>query len=117
MIGGIARQLQPEIAFDRGADIGWAAEVDTPSAVLVLLLQNVARSFRHALRIAGAQQHVQDDVVGFERGIGFQLAAPVTLFVLLGKEAVAGAVNGRSHPADEIINFSETHLRHRRGGG
>jgi len=59
---------------------------------------------------------VQDDVVRFERGIGFQFAAPVTLFVLLRKEAVAGAVNGRSHPADEIINFSEAHLRHRRGG-
>ena len=116
VIGGIARQLQSEIAFDRSADIGWAAEVDTPSAIFVLLLQNVARSFRHALRTAGAQKNVQDDVVGFERGIGFQFAAPVTIFVLLGKQAVAGAVNGRGHPADEIINFSETHLRHRRGG-
>ena len=78
------------------------------------MLQNVARSLGHALGIAGSQQNVQHDVVGFEGGVGFQLAAPVALFVLLGEQAVARAVNGRSHAADQIVNFSEAHLRDRR---
>ena len=117
MIGGVTRQLQPEVAFDRGADIGWALVVDAPSAILVLVLQNVACRFGQALGIARPQQNMQHDVVGFEGGIGFQFAAPVAFFMLLGEQAVAGAINGRSHPADQIINFSEAHLRHRRRGG
>ena len=90
--------------------------VDPPSAVFVLVFQDVARGLGQALGIARAQQNMQHDVIGFERGIGFQFATPVAFFVLLGKQAVARAVNGRSHPADQIINFSEAHLRHSRGG-
>ena len=91
--------------------------VDAPSAVFVLMLQNVARGLRHALRIARAQKHVQQDVIGFERGIGFQFAAPVAFFVLLGEQAVARAVDGGRHTADQIINLSEAQLRRRRCGG
>jgi hypothetical protein len=54
---------------------------------------------------------VQHDVIGFERGVSFQLAAPVAFFMLLGEQAIARAVNGRGNPADQIVDLSETHLR------
>jgi len=35
---------------------------------------------------------VQQNVVGLERGIGFQFAAPVAIFMLLRKKIFAGGV-------------------------
>ena len=41
------------------------------------------------------QPELQQDVVGFERGVGGQLAAPETLGRLLGKQGRTGAPDGR----------------------
>src|SRR3984893_2883988 len=59
---------------------------------------------------------MQQDVVRFQRGIGFQFATPVPFLALFGEQAVARPINGRSHPADQIVNFSEAYLRQRRRG-
>jgi len=90
--------------------------INSPSAILVLMGENIARGFRQTTGIARAQQDVKDYVIGFQSGISFQFAAPVAFFVLVLKQAVTGSVDSCGHPADQVINFSETHLRNRRGG-
>ncbi len=100
LIGSIASQLQPEVALDRGADVRRSVRINPPASVLILMFHDVARRLGHALGIARSQKDVQENVVGFERGVGFQLAAPVAFFVLLGEEAIARAVNGGGNPAD-----------------
>ena len=89
--------------------------INAPTAVRVLMLHDVERRFRHTLGITRSQKHVQNDVVSFERGIGFEFTAPVAFFVLLGEQTIACAINGRCHPDGQIINFSETHVWHGRG--
>jgi hypothetical protein len=50
---------------------------------------------------------VQENVIGFKRGIGFELTAPIAVLVLLREQPVAGAINGRGYAARKIINFTE----------
>src|SRR5205823_12841600 len=92
------------------------------SAIVILMLQNVARRFLESLAIARTQQGVQKDVIRFQRGIGFQFAAPVALFTLIRKQELARTINGGGDSAGQVINFAETQLRYRRrvrrrGGG
>ena len=101
MIGGVAGQLQAEIGFHRRADVGGPGREDAPAAVFVLVLEDVVGGFLKALRIAGAEQRVQQDVIGFESGIGFELAAPVAVLVLLGEKIFAGGFEGRTDAAEK----------------
>jgi hypothetical protein len=41
------------------------------------------------------QEKLQQDVIGFQRGVGGQLAAPETLGRLLGKQGLGGALKRR----------------------
>ena len=91
MIGLVSRQLQAEISLDRCADIRWAAVINPPAAVFILMAENVVGALLKALRIAGAKQRVQQNVVGLERGVGFEFAAPVAVLVLLGEKPIAAA--------------------------
>jgi len=75
------------------------------------MTENIVGAFLEALLIAGSEQDVQQDVIGFEGGIGFEFAAPVSVFVLLGEKPVAGAVDGGGYTAGEVIDFSEMKLR------
>ncbi len=77
------------------------------AAVFILMLENVTSSLLEALRIARTQQRVQHNVVGFESSVGFQFAAPVSLFILLGKQELARAINRSGYAAGKIIYFSE----------
>ena len=79
-------ELESEVRFHSGADVRRAALVDAPSAVFVLVAENPVAAFLETLLIAGSEQRVQQDVVGFERGVGFEFAAPVAIFVLLGEQ-------------------------------
>jgi hypothetical protein len=87
----------------------------------MLMLQYVIGSLLKALGITGSKQRVEQNVVGLERGIGFQFTAPIPLRVLLRKKESAGPIHGGSHAAREIVNFAETQLRSGRsreqGGG
>ena len=94
VIGQPAHQFEGEIGFDRSADIGGAAGVDTPAAIFVLLAQDLGDCPLHLALVAGAQQRVHHDVVGFEGGVGFQLAAPIAIRVLLGKQKIPGPRDG-----------------------
>ena len=85
MIDGVTCELEAEIALHRSADIRGTTGVNAPAAIFVLMLEYPVRGFPEALLIARAEQRVQQDVIGFEGGIGFQLAAPVAIFVLREK--------------------------------
>src|SRR5579862_150194 len=120
MLGLVAGKFQAEICLDRGADIRGRARVNSPTAIFILMGKDVVGTLPKTFGITRAEQRVQQDVIGLESGIGFQLAAPVALFVLLGEEKLAGTVNSSCGAAGEIINFSEMQLRSRdrdcRGG-
>jgi len=63
------------------------------------VLKDIPRRFLKAIRIAGPQQRVQEDVIGLESRVGLKLTAPVAVFVLLREEVVAGAANRGRDPA------------------
>ena len=94
MIGFVSGQLQAEVGFDRGADVRGTGGVDAPAAVFVLVAHDPVGGFLKAVGIAGAEQRVQQNVIGFERGIGFEFAAPVAFFVLLRKKKFASGGDG-----------------------
>ena len=48
---------------------------------------------RHPAFIASAQQRMNHDVVGLERRVGFQLAAPIALGLLLREQKIPRGVN------------------------
>src|SRR2546427_5834289 len=88
-----------EVCFHRGADVGGHTGVDRPSAIFILVLENVARGFLEALSVASTEKRVEHDVVGFKCGVSFELSAPVAFFMLLGEEVIARAANSRRDPA------------------
>ena len=47
------------------------------------MAQNPVRRLLKAFLIPGPEQRVQQDVIGLERGVGFELPAPVSFFMLL----------------------------------
>ncbi len=61
---------------------------------LVLLAQDLGPGAFHPAFVAGTQQRMHHDVVGFEGGVGFQLPAPVAVWVLLGEKKITGPLYG-----------------------
>src|SRR5260221_6154161 len=78
------------------------------------MTKDVVGAFLEPLLVAGSEECVQQDVIGFEGAVGFEFAAPVAVFVLLGQKPVAGAVYGNGHTAGEVVNLSEAKLWARR---
>ena len=85
MVGFVAAKLEAKISLHRSADIRRACGINAPSAVFVLISQDVVSTFSKALRISRSQQRVQQNVIRLKRGIRLELAAPVAFFVLLGE--------------------------------
>ena len=53
---------------------------------------------------------MHQDVIGFESGVGFEFAAPVAVFVLLGEEPFACAVDCGGDAGRQVVNFSKAKL-------
>ena len=97
-----------------------AAVIGRPASVFILVLQDVTRGLVESRLIDGAEQRMQQDVVGLEGGIGFELAAPLGVFLSLRKQVPARSLYRSRYPADKIIDLPEAQLwrsRGRRGGG
>ncbi len=71
MVGPVAAELEGKIGLDRGADVGRPAVIDGPAAIVVLVAGDLADGLGEALFVARAQHCVQEDVIGFQRGVGF----------------------------------------------
>src|SRR5690242_15759959 len=78
----ISGELQTEIGFYRRADVRRTAVVNRPSSVVVLMANDLPRSLLQSHLIARSQKRVQQDVIGFKCGIGFELAAPEAFRIL-----------------------------------
>ena len=74
------------------------------------MLQNPVSCFLKTFLISGPNKRVQKNVVGLKSGVGFQLAAPVAVFVLLRKEVVSRSGDRRADAAAKSLNFAETKL-------
>src|SRR5208283_2735734 len=66
-----------------------------------------------ALLAARPKQHMEQDVIGFEGGIGFQLSTPVPFWVLLREKVFASRIGGHGDPALQVVNLPKSHLRRR----
>ena len=74
------------------------------------MAQDPLRGFLKALRVAGTQQRVQQDVVRLEGRIRLEFSAPVAFFVLLREKIFLGRRDGGAHPATQFLDFSEAKL-------
>jgi hypothetical protein len=94
-------QFQRTVSLHRGADFRRTAVVDIETAVWQLPFENRPAGFLDARargRIPGGairlvQPQLQQDVIGFEGGIGCQFAAPETLRRLAAQERIGGAAD------------------------
>ena len=75
------------------------------------MAKNVIGSLLEAILIARTEDGVHQDVIGFERGVGFEFATPISVLMLLRKEPPAGRIDGGCCAAGEIINLAETEFR------
>src|SRR5579872_1588202 len=110
MIGAIAGEFEAEVSLDRGADIRRSGFVDTPSAIIVLMANDPVGRLLKALGIAGAQQSVEQNVIGFEGSVGFEFAAPVAFVVERREKKLAGSANGGTDAGSETVDFAEAQL-------
>ena len=76
------------------------------------MIQNVASGLVKALLAASTEQRMQQNVIGFKRGVGLELTAPVAFFVLLGEKILTCRIDRSGNPAGQVIDLSEPHLRH-----
>src|SRR5205823_3869158 len=110
MVGLQSHQLQRKISFHRGADVGRAIFINWPAAIFILMAHDLRHRQFHAAAGAGAEKRVYGNVIGFQRGIGFQFAAPVAILMLKRKQAAARGLNSFRNAAQHVINFSKKHL-------
>src|SRR5947207_2229927 len=75
------------------------------------MAKDFARGALLAIKVLGAEKGVNQNVVGFESGIGLEFAAPITVLVLSGEQVTSRRVNGGGDAAHHVVNFSEKHLR------
>src|ERR1700688_4289438 len=95
MFSVVAGQLQAEISFHRRTDVRWPSSVNTPTAVFVLMSNDPVCGPLESLGIARPQQGVQQNVIRFKSGIGFEFAAPIAILVLRREKKLArGADRG-----------------------
>ncbi len=67
--------------------------VNRPAAVFVLMAQDFLRALLEAALVARAENGVQKNVIGFQRSVGFQFAAPPAVFMLPGKQKLLRRLN------------------------
>ena len=89
-----AHQLEGEVGFHRGADVGGAAGEDAPTTICILFAEDFGYRPLHSALVAGAQQGVHHDVVGFEGGVCFQFPTPVAVGVLAGEDEIPRSRDG-----------------------
>ena len=102
VVDGDARQFQGEVGLDGGADFRRSAGVDVQTAVGKLTIENCARGLldeRTRLGFPDAvlgriQPELEQDVIGFEGGVGAQFGAPVAVALLQTGQPAGGAAHG-----------------------
>src|SRR6266481_3202785 len=105
---------QREIKADVRIGVRGAAGVNAPAAVGQLSAANVVGELGDALRLGFTQNEEIVNVVGFEGGVGFELALPVAWFRLKRKQVIGAALDGLFQ-ARRPVFFKKRHGRRRDG--
>ena len=84
--GRIADELEREIGLYAGADVEVPVVEQWPPAVRGLQASQIACDLRFEGRIGLAEKMLEDDVLGRDRGIGFQLEDPMPVRALLPEQ-------------------------------
>ena len=79
LIGAVAGKLEGKISFDRGIEFGGTAEINIPAAVRQLALANIIGELAYTLGIGFIQDMQIENIVGFQSGVGLELANPIPL--------------------------------------
>jgi hypothetical protein len=74
------------------------------------MAQNPVRRFLKTLLIAGPEQRVEENVIRLERGISFELAAPVAFRVHLREKKLPRGRDRRPYAGAQFLNFPEAKL-------
>jgi len=93
-VGGVSLELEDEVGLDRSAHLGRAARVEGPTAPGQLLTAQVLGGFDRTRLVGPAQEMEEEEVLGLEDGVAFELAAPVAVRPLLSEQVLAGSLDG-----------------------
>ena len=74
------------------------------------MAQNLVDRALHLAAIARTQQRVHEDVVGLQHRVGFQLAAPVAVRMLLPEQPVLGAFDAVDHLVQADVDPAKARL-------
>jgi hypothetical protein len=90
----VADQLERQVGLDRGAQVGRAAVEQRPAAAFHLNLAQVVADAPLALLVDLAQEVLEHDVFGRDRGVGLELEHPVAVRLLAVVEREAALAQG-----------------------
>jgi hypothetical protein len=103
-VGVVAHQLEGEVGLDRAGEVGRAAGVHVPAAVLLLERAEVVGDRGELGVVVVLEDELEEDELGLEDAVALELADPVAFGLLLGNE-------GGFRPFKRVLNA------HPRGGG
>ena len=90
----VSGQLECHVGLDGRVQFRRAARVNIPSAVRPLPAADIIRQHGSPAMIQFPQNLQEEEIVGFQRGVGLQLADPVSLRRLQGEQVVYGFLDG-----------------------
>src|SRR5204863_1102694 len=108
------RELEREVSFDRRVYFAGPAVVNIPTAIRKLALENVAHAALLQRVVHLSQPMHEENVIGAERAIDEQLAAPMAVRMLLSQQIF---LRLRYRVGDLGVVVIVTRARFRRGAG
>src|SRR5438094_600271 len=89
-----AAELHREVRLDRGGQIYRAACEEAPAAVRELLATEILDGLGLLAAVDPIDQVTEQEVFGGDRGVGLELADPMTVWRLVSEEVGLGAGDG-----------------------
>ena len=111
-IGGIASELEREVALDGRAQVSRRAVVHAPRAVFGLPAPDVFRDAGDAVALVRPHEVREHDVLRFHGWVGLQLPPPVAVLVLRTEEVVLRPLH---RFAEAALHALFDQVRHRSG--
>ncbi len=103
-IDRVADELQGVIGFHRTADVGFAAFVQRPAAVVLLVRPQVTSelSFQNGIDFVHEMHH--QDIFGGDRAVCFQLVEEMSIGLLIPGNGIPRPFHGRVERVDCLDN-------------
>src|SRR5262249_36228916 len=94
--GRHSSHLERKICFDSGAQVARRIIIDTPGAIVALVVEEVGSNLRPALRVSDAQEVREEEIFSRNGDIRFQFTPPPALWRLRFEQVCLRARDGRS---------------------